>query len=106
MTTHKTEAMTAEPTAHTLHEVTPETLHVSDMVEVQPTGASHHTRQMATDTTVEEREVLLQRAMTVNTVHDARAVYDQIEEHRKMYQGDEALGMFDAAMARLEKMVA
>ncbi|MBC7806791.1 MAG: hypothetical protein H7145_11635 [Akkermansiaceae bacterium] len=73
--------------------------------EIGPTGASHQTRQMETDTVTEEREVLIQRAGEANTVGDARKVIDQIYEHKKMYQGDEGVSALDAALARLEGMV-
>lgn len=73
--------------------------------EIGHTGASHHTRQMETDTVTEEREILVQRAMAVNTVTDARAVRDQIYEHKKMYQADEGVGVLDEQLKRLETML-
>lgn len=73
--------------------------------EIGHTGASHRTRQMETDTVTEEREVLLQRAMQANTVTDARAVIDQIYEHKKMYQADEGIAVLDEQLKRLETML-
>jgi hypothetical protein len=68
-------------------------------------GRSHHTRQMETDTVVEEREVLLQRAMAANTTTEARAVRDQIEEHKKMYKGDDGFAPLEEQLKRLYTML-
>ena len=73
--------------------------------EIGHTGASHHTKQPASDTTVEEREVLIQRAHEANTIGDARKVIDQIYEHKKMYQADAGMAALDEALARVEGMV-
>lgn len=73
--------------------------------EIGHTGASHHTRQMETDTVTEEREVLLQRATEANTVTDARAAITQIYEHKKMYQADEGIAALDEQLKRLETML-
>ncbi|MBC8136413.1 MAG: hypothetical protein H8F28_11050 [Fibrella sp.] len=73
--------------------------------EIGPDGTSHHTRQMETDTVTEEREVLLQRAMAVNTVTEARAIRDQIYEHKKMYKADAGVAALDEQLKRLETML-
>ena len=73
--------------------------------EIGHTGASHQTRQMETDTVTDEREVLIQRATEANTVSDARAVIDQIYEHKKMYQADEGVAALDEQLKRLEAML-
>lgn len=73
--------------------------------EIGHTGTSHHTRQMETDTVTEEREILLQRALAINTVNEAREVRDQIYEHKKMYQGDEGIAVLDEQLKRLETML-
>lgn len=73
--------------------------------EIGHTGASHHTRQMQTDTVTDEREILVQRAMAVNTVNEARAIRDQIYEHKKMYQADEGVAVLDEQLKRLETML-
>ena len=73
--------------------------------EIGHTGASHHTMQDASDTTTEEREILIQRANEANTVGDARKVIDQIYEHKKMYKADAGIAALDEALARVEGMV-
>lgn len=72
--------------------------------EIGHTGASHRTRQMETDTVTEEREILVQRAIAANTITDARAVRDQIYEHKKMYLADEGISVLDEQLKRLETM--
>ncbi|MBC8135826.1 MAG: hypothetical protein H8F28_08080 [Fibrella sp.] len=73
--------------------------------EIGHTGASHRTRQMETDTVTEEREILVQRAMAANTVTEARAIRDQIHEHKKMYRADEGVAVLDEQLKRLETML-
>lgn len=73
--------------------------------EIGHAGASHHTRQMETDTVTEEREILIQRAMEANTVTAARQIQEQIYEHKKMYQGDHGVAALDEALKRVETML-
>ncbi len=73
--------------------------------EIGPTGTSHHTRQMETDTVTEEREVLIQRASQANTIGEARKVIDQIYEHKKMYVADHGMPALNEQLARLETML-
>ena len=67
------------------------------------------TKQMETDTTTEEREILLQRAgeaLTLGHRHDLEAVRDQLKEHHHMYEGDEALPLVEQTIAKLEAALA
>lgn len=67
------------------------------------------TKQMETDTTTEEREVLLQRAtqaLTLGHRHDIEAVRDQLREHREMYGGDEGIGAVNEALQKLDAQLA
>lgn len=64
-----------------------------------------HTVQMETDTTTEEREVLLQRAIAASTPKEARQVRDQIIEHIEMYEEDEGVSVLEDQLMRLETMM-
>lgn len=62
-------------------------------------------RQMETDTTTDEREVLLQRAqeaLTLGHRDELNAVRDQLREHREMYPGDEAMQMVEETLIQLD----
>ena len=64
-----------------------------------------HTHQMESDTTTEEREVLLQRAMSAisaNDHHQITAVRDQLREHRDMYEGDQAMALIEETLRKLD----
>lgn len=63
---------------------------------------THHAE---TDTTVEEREILLQRAgeaVTLGHRDKIQAVRDQLREHREMYQADAGLTAVDEQLRRLD----
>ena len=65
-----------------------------------------HTHQMESDTTTEEREVLLQRAMTAlsgTDRHALSAVRDQLREHRDMYEGDQAMALIEETLRKLDE---
>jgi hypothetical protein len=65
----------------------------------------HHTRQMETDTTTDEREILLQRAQQALDASDTakiRVVRDQMREHFEMYQGDEAAPVVAESLRKLD----
>ena len=64
-----------------------------------------HTHQMETDTTTEEREVLLQRAMSALSANDRtqiEAVRSQLREHRDMYEGDQAMALIEETLRKLD----
>ena len=65
-----------------------------------------HTKQMETDTTTEEREVLLQRAMSALSANDRTqitAVRAQLREHRDMYEGDQAMALIEETLRNLDE---
>ncbi len=64
-----------------------------------------HTHQMETDTAVEEREILLQRATEAIGAGDGaklEAARAQLREYREMYQGDPALALVDETLRKLD----
>jgi len=61
--------------------------------------------QMETDTTTEEREVLLQRAISATNLghlDDMRKVAAQIREHAHMYPADEGLWVLNEQLEKME----
>jgi hypothetical protein len=69
----------------------------------------HETRQMETDTTTEEREVILQRAIeATNLGHrdDMAVAISQIKEHIHMYQGDEGIAPLLKQLRIMEALIA
>ena len=64
-----------------------------------------HTVQMETDTVTEEREVLLQRALSAQTPKEARDVRAQIMEHIAMYEGDEGASVLEDQLLHLETLI-
>jgi hypothetical protein len=64
-----------------------------------------HTHQLETDTTTEEREILLQRATEALDAEDSgkiKAVRDQLREHREMYAGDQAMNLIETTLIKLD----
>jgi hypothetical protein len=64
-----------------------------------------HTQQFESDTAVEEREILLQRAGQVLASKDlekTRVVRDQLRDYREQYQGDAALALVDETLRSLD----
>ncbi|MBC8104556.1 MAG: hypothetical protein H7Z41_18430 [Cytophagales bacterium] len=69
----------------------------------------HETRQMETDTTTEEREVLLQRAIEATNLghrHDIEVAIRQIKEHIHLYGGDEGIAALQETLKNLEALIA
>lgn len=69
----------------------------------------HETRQMETDTTTTEREVLLQRSIeATNLGHrdEMQEAIKQIEEHIHMYQADEGIAPLKEQLEIMEGMIA
>lgn len=65
-----------------------------------------HTHQMESDTTTEEREVLLQRAgeaVSANDRDQIGKVRDQLREHRDMYEGDQAMALIEETLRKLDE---
>ncbi|MES2462711.1 MAG: hypothetical protein V4671_19185 [Armatimonadota bacterium] len=68
----------------------------------------HETRQMETDTTTEEREVILQRAVeATNLGHrdDMKVAISQIKEHIHMYGGDEGIAVLQKQLHIMEELI-
>lgn len=64
-----------------------------------------HTKQMETDTAVEEREIIIQRALSaMNLGHrdDIRIARDQLREYREQFQGDPAMAFVDDNLRKLD----
>jgi hypothetical protein len=69
----------------------------------------HETRQMETDTTTDEREVILQRAIeATNLGHrdDMKVAINQIKEHMHMYRGDEGIAVLEKQLRIMEELIA
>ncbi len=69
----------------------------------------HETRQMATDTTTDEREVILQRSIeATNLGHrdDMKVAISQIKEHIHMYGGDEGIAPLQKQLRIMEELIA
>ena len=63
------------------------------------------TRQFESDTAVEEREVLLQRAAQALASADAAktlSARNELREYREQYRGDPALGYVDEQLRKLD----
>jgi len=64
--------------------------------------------QMETDTTTEEREVLLQRAIAATNLghlDEMRKVVAQIREHARMYPADEGLWVLNEQLEKMETIL-
>jgi hypothetical protein len=69
----------------------------------------HETRQMETDTTTEEREVLLQRSIEATNLGHRDAMQEaikQIKEHMHMYQADEGIAPLQEQLQIMESLIA
>ncbi len=69
----------------------------------------HETRQMETDTTTDEREVLLQRSIeATNLGHrdEMKVAISQIKEHIHMYGGDEGIAVLQEQLRIMEGIIA
>ena len=67
------------------------------------------THQMETDTTTEEREVILQRSIEATNLghrHDMEVAISQIKEHIHMYGGDEGIAPLKAQLQIMEDLIA
>lgn len=101
---YKKDERTEEPTAPK-EKTMDNTININTADEIGHDGKSHQTKQMETDTTTEEREVLIQRSKEANTTGEARALITQIYEHKKMYKGDAGIAALDEQLTRLETML-
>ncbi len=65
-----------------------------------------HTKQIESDTEVEEREILLQRAgmaLEAKDMHMVKIVRDQLRDYREQYLGDPALALVDQTLRSLDR---
>jgi hypothetical protein len=68
----------------------------------------HETRQMETDTTTEEREVILQRSIEATNQgdrHGMEVAISQIKEHIHMYTGDEGIAVLQKQLHIMEELI-
>lgn len=69
----------------------------------------HHSEQIETDTQVEEREVLLQRAVEATNLghrHEMEVAIEQIKEHLHMYPGDEGVKPLEEQLEKMRLLLA